>query len=51
MTEYSNQRKIPKRVLTEIHNTIKYIWEYDIPKDYISQLLVKEDTFKNALYF
>ena len=51
MAEYSNQRKIPKRVLTEIHNTIKYIWEYDIPKDYISQLLMKEDTFKNALYF
>ncbi len=44
-------KKIPKKVLNEIHNTIKYIWEYDIPKDYDQKLLLKEDTFKNSLYF
>lgn len=43
--------KIPKKVLNEIHRTIKYIWEYDIPKDYNKKLLLKEDTFKNSLYF
>lgn len=43
--------KIPKRALKEIHNTIKYIWEYDIPRDYEKKLLLKEDTFKNSLYF
>ena len=43
--------KIPKKVLNEIHNTIKYIWEYDIPNDYNKRILLKEDTLKNALYF
>ena len=43
--------KIPQKVLKEIHNTIKYIWEYDIPRDYENRLLLKEDTFKNSLYF
>lgn len=43
--------KIPHKVLKEIHNTIKYIWEYDIPRDYEKKLLLKEDTFKNSLYF
>lgn len=44
-------KEIPKKVINEIHNTIKYIWEYDIPKDYKNKLLLKEDTFKNSLYF
>lgn len=43
--------KIPRKVLKEIHNTIKYIWEYDIPRDYEKRILLKEDTFKNSLYF
>lgn len=43
--------RVPKRVLTEIHNTIKYVWEYDIPNDYNKKILLKEDTLKNALYF
>ncbi len=43
--------KIPKKVFKEIHNTIKYVWEYDIPRDYEKRLLLKEDTFKNSLYF
>lgn len=43
--------KIPRKVLKEIHNTIKYIWEYDIPRDYENKVLLKEDTFKNSLYF
>lgn len=42
---------IPRKVLNEIHNTIKYIWEYDIPRDYENKILLKEDTFKNSLYF
>lgn len=43
--------RIPKKALTEIHNTIKYIWEYDIPADHEKGYLLKEDTFKNSLYF
>lgn len=43
--------EIPRKVLEEIHSTIKYIWEYDIPKDYENKFLLKEDTFKNSLYF
>ena len=43
--------KIPKKVIKEIHNTIKYVWEYDIPRDYKNKMLLKEDTFKNSLYF
>ncbi len=44
-------KKIPQKVLKEIHNAIKYIWEYDIPRDYENKLLLKEDTFKNSMYF
>ncbi|MBR5514773.1 MAG: hypothetical protein IKU52_01065 [Clostridia bacterium] len=44
-------KRIPKNALKEIHNTIKYIWEYDIPNDYEKGYLLKEDTFKNSLYF
>ena len=44
-------KKIPKKVLKEIHNTIKYVWEYDIPQDYDNKMLLKEDTLKNSLYF
>ncbi|MBE6727061.1 MAG: hypothetical protein E7562_00260 [Ruminococcaceae bacterium] len=43
--------KIPKKVLDEIHNTIKYVWEYDIKYDYDKNMLLKEDTLKNSLYF
>ena len=43
--------KIPKKVINEIHRTIKYIWEYDIPRDYKKRWLLKEDTLKNSLYF
>ena len=43
--------KIPKTVFKEIHNTIKYVWEYDIPRDYENNMLLKEDTLKNSLYF
>lgn len=43
--------EIPKKVIKEIHNTIKYVWEYDIPKDYKNKSLLKEDTLKNSLYF
>ena len=32
--------KIPQKVLKEIHNTIQYIWEYDIPRDYSNRLLL-----------
>ena len=44
-------KKIPNKVLKEIHQAIKYIWEYDIPEDYNKRFLLKEDTFKNSLYF
>ena len=43
--------KIPKKVFKEIHNTINYVWEYDISQDYEKKLLLKEDTLKNSLYF
>jgi len=43
--------RIPKKALKEIHNTIKYIWEYDIPADHEKGYLLKEDAFKNSLYF
>ncbi|MBR6514421.1 MAG: hypothetical protein IKT46_06280 [Clostridia bacterium] len=43
--------RIPRKAIKEIHNTIKYIWEYDIPCDYEKKMLLKEDTFKNSLYF
>ncbi len=43
--------KIPSKVIEEIHNTIKYVWEFDIPNDYNNKLLLKEDTLKNSLYF
>ena len=42
--------QIPKKVIKEIHNTIKYVWEYDISQDYKKKLLLKEDTLKNSLY-
>ena len=40
-----------KRIIKEIDNTIKYIWKYDIKKDYENNNLLMEDTVKNALYF
>ncbi len=40
-----------KKVLKEIDNAIKYIWKYDIKKDYEDYSLLREDTLKNALYF
>ena len=43
--------KIPQKVIKEIHNTIKYVWEYDISRDYDNKMLLKEDTLKNSLYF
>lgn len=43
--------QIPKRVINEIHNTIKYVWEYDISSDYERRLLFREDTLKNSIYF
>ena len=43
--------KIPGKVIKEIHNTIKYVWEYDILNDYNKSMLLKEDTLKNSLYF
>ncbi len=43
--------KIPPKVIKEIHNTIKYVWEYDILQDHNKKMLLKEDTLKNSLYF
>lgn len=40
-----------KKILTEIDNAIRYIWEYEIKQDYDNDLLINEDTLKNALYF
>lgn len=40
-----------KEILTQIDNTIKYIWTYDIKQDYDNKYLLKEDTLKNAFYF
>ena len=37
--------------MQENSNTIKYVWQYDIPRDYKNKLLLKEDTLKNSLYF
>lgn len=34
-----------------VDKTIKEIWENEIPKDYESGWLLKEDTLKNSLYF
>lgn len=42
---------IPRKALKEIHNTIKYVWEYDIPADYDHKILLKEDTLKCSLYY
>lgn len=39
-----------KSVLKEIDNAIKYIWKYDIKRDYEDWSLLKEDTLKNSLY-
>ena len=44
-------KEIPNKVINEIHNTIKYIWEYDIPRDYKNKAILKEDTLKNSIYF
>ncbi len=40
-----------KKILKEIDNAIKYVWKYDIKRDYENNLLLREDTLKNALYF
>ncbi len=35
----------------KVDNAIKYIWKYEIKKDYDNNSLLMEDTLKNALYF
>ncbi len=43
--------KMDKKVIKEIDNAIKYIWKYEIKKDYKTNKLLREDTLKNSLYF
>ncbi len=38
-----------KKILKEIDNAIKYIWKYEIKKDYETNKLLREDTLKNSL--
>ena len=40
-----------KHIQHQIDSILKYIWMYDIKRDYDCGYLLKEDTLKNALYF
>lgn len=40
-----------KTVIELIDSTIKYIWKFEMPKDYDNLWLLKEDSLKNALYY
>ena len=40
-----------EKIINIIDETIKYIWMYDIPRDYKNKWLLREDTLKSAFYY
>ncbi len=40
-----------KTIIELIDSTIKYVWQYEIAKDYDNWWLLKEDSLKNSLYY